>query len=198
MVLKVYIQIKTMEKKSQAYLLGGFMLFIILFLFIISKNNPNSNIEMQNYVAKNIANEFIDSLNAFFLKNNNIDYTNSGMAKYCVVAQNFSKSESLHLNAYYVIIVPNTGVIFGNYLGENLYNVSFSINNETIVKPVLNENNIIFYFNETKNNSINYEYCFNTSLGDFKKSKTIQNKLHYIYWIKLTNKKNKIIKEIIG
>ncbi|RLG14174.1 MAG: hypothetical protein DRN66_02720 [Candidatus Nanohalarchaeota archaeon] len=178
------MKINYKAKKSQAYLLGGFLLFIVLALFIMSQTY-RENISTKDYLPKNIETEFQRSLTAFFIINNSVGYIDCGMNNYSLLAGNFIKSKGYALESYYIVLMPNVSVIFGNYFNESINNVSISINSETISRSVASKTSSIFYFNNSEEDILNFSYNFSINSLTFEKSKKIRNSLFYVYWIKL-------------
>ena len=189
-------RINATGKKAQMYLAGGFMLFIVLSLFIVSHIYRNIII-VPDYMPQNIASEFQRSLNALFIENNSITYINSGLDDYSLLIGNFTKSKAYGLRAYYVVVMPNVSVIFGNYFNETIANVSISVNNETLSQSMPPRTSQVFYFNASGSDILNLTYSFFADSKTFEKNKTIQNTMFYVHWIKLTTANDVIIKEVV-
>ena len=134
---------KHKSKKSQAYLLGGFLLLVALSLFILNQTYRDI-ISTKDFMLKNIETEFQRALTSFFLINNSAEYIDCGMNNYSVLAKNFAKLKGCSFESYYIIIMPNVSVIFGNYLDENINNINISLNSETILRSVASKTSSIF------------------------------------------------------
>ncbi|MCK5476950.1 MAG: hypothetical protein KAI55_03445 [Candidatus Aenigmarchaeota archaeon] len=188
---------KSKKKKAQAYLLGGFMLVIVLSLFIVSQTHKNISTE-KTYIMENIAGEFKTAINAFFIQNNSIEYIDSGLNNHSLLAENFAKSKAYEFQAYYLVMLPDNNVVFGNYFDQNIDNVTIFINDESLSDSISSKSSRIFYFNVSNSNTIDLNYSFSVNSKNFEKNTTIQNALFYVHWAKLTKEENVFIKEISG
>ena len=191
------MKINHKAKKGQAYLLGGFLLFMVLAFFIISQTYRET-ISTKDYLPKNIETEFQRSLTAFFQVNDSVRYIDCGMNDYSLLAGNFTKSKGYALESYYIVLMPNVSVIFGNYFNESINNVSISINSETIFRSVASKTSSIFYFNNSGEDILNFSCNFSINSLTFEKSKKIRNSLFYIYWIKLAKGEDIMVEEVEG
>ena len=170
---------KSKKKKAQAYLLGGFMLVIVLSLFIVSQTHKNIATE-KIYVTDNIADEFKTAVNAFFVQNNSVEYINSGLNNHSSLMENFVRSKSYGFEAYYLVMMPDNSVIFGNYFDQNINNVIISINGEILSESISSKSSKIFYFNNSNSNTININYSFSANSKNFGKNSTIQNAFFFL------------------